>query len=108
MWTNWEENINPDSKIPPHLLWDMDLKNFDWEKGKGIVVQRVIEYGMPENYYTLFKMYGGIEGVREIVKTIKHFRWKRDVAFACMVFDIKEEDMEYYKRQQLREALLNS
>ena len=108
MWTNWEDKIDADAKIPPYLLWDMDLENFDWEKGKNIVVERVIERGSPKDYYTLFQMYGGVEGVREIVKNIRHFRWKRDFAFACMVFDIKKEEMECYKRQQLREAHLNS
>jgi len=108
MWTNWEEQMDPNSKIPPHLLWDMDLNNFDWEKGKNIVVQRVIEYGMPEDYYTLFRMYGGVEGVREIAKNIKHFRWPQDAAFVCMAFDIEKEEMVCYKHQRLREALLNS
>jgi len=108
MWTNWEEKIDPNSTIPPYLLWDMDLKKFDFEKGKSLVVERVIERGRPEDYYTLFRMYGGVEGVREIAKNIKHFRWPEDAAFTSMIFDIKKEDMECYKRQRLREALLNS
>jgi len=108
MWTNWQEHIDPNSTIPPYLLWDMDLKSFDWEKGKNIVVERVIERGLPKDYYTIFRMYGGVEGVREIVKQIKYFRWEQDAAFACMVFEIDKEDMECYKRKQLREALLNS
>jgi len=108
MWTNWEEKIDPNSTIPPYLLWDMDLKNFDWEKCKSIVVERVIERGREEDYYTIFRMYGGIEGVREIVKNIKCFRWPQDATFASMAFDINKEEMACYKHQQLREALLNS
>ncbi len=46
MWTNWEEKADPNATIPPYLLWDMDMKNFDWEKCKQIVVERVIERGM--------------------------------------------------------------
>jgi len=108
MWTDWEKKIDPNATIPPHLLWDMDLKNFDWQKGKSIVVERVIERGRMEDFYTLFQMYGGLKGVRKIAKKIRHFRWERDADFTCMVFDIKKEDMECYKRKQLREALLNS
>ena len=108
MWTDWEKKVDPNATIPPRLLWDIDLKNFDWEKGKSIVVQRVIERGSEQDFYTIFRMYGGVEGVREIAKNIKHFRWPWDPAFVCMAFDIKEEDMVCYKRQQLREALLNS
>jgi len=108
MWTDWEKKVKPDAKIPSYLLWDMDMKNFDWEKCKSIVVERVIERGLPEDFYTLFKMYGGVEKVREIAKNIRHFRWERDIAFTCMIFDIKKEEMECYKRKQLREAYLNS
>jgi len=108
MWTNWKEKIDPNSTIPARLLWDMNLGEFDFEKGKNIVVQRVIERGMPADYYTLFRMYGGVEGVREIAKNIKHFRFPEDAAFTSMIFDIEKEDMACYKRKQLREAHLNS
>ena len=107
MWTDWENKVKPDAKIPPYLLWDVDLEKFDWEKGKSLVVERVIERGSEEDYYTLFQMYGGVEGVREVVKNIKHFRWKQDIDFASMAFDIQKEEMECYKRQQLREARFN-
>jgi hypothetical protein len=108
MWTDWEKKVDMNAKIPTRLLWDIDLKKFDWEKGKSIVVERVIERGDIEDFYTLFLMYGGVEGVREIAKNIKYFRWQRDAAFVCMAFDIKKEEMVCYKRKQLREALLNS
>ena len=99
MWTNWEEKADPNATIPRHLLWDVNLKEFDWEKGKSIVVQRVIEYGNPEDYYTLFRMYGGIEGVREIIKNIKQFNYPQDISFVCMVFDLKKEEMVCYKQK---------
>ena len=108
MWTDWEKKVKPDAKIPSRILWDVDLKKFDWEKGKDFVVERVIERGLPEDFYTLFKMYGGVEGVREIAKNIKYFRWKQDIAFTCMIFDIKKDEMECYKRKKRRDAYLNS
>jgi hypothetical protein len=108
MWTDWEKKVKPNAVIPLSLLWDVDMESFDWQEAKSFVVGRVIEYGMPDDYYTLFQMYGGIEGVREIAKNIKYFRYPQDITFVCMAFDIKKEEMECYKRQQLRKALLNS
>jgi len=108
MWTNWEEKIDTHATISPHLLWDMNLEKFDWQKNKLIVVERVIEGGMPEDFYTLFRMYGGVEGVREIAKKIRCFRWKQDIDFTSMIFDIEKEEMECYKHQLLRQAHLNS
>ena len=108
MWTNWEEKIDSNATIPKHLLWDMNWERIDWQACRMIVVLRVIERGRMEDYYTLFRMYGGIEGVREIIKGIRHFRYPQDLAFVCMAFDLKEEEMECYKRKRLREAYLNS
>ena len=67
-----------------------------------MVVQRVIEYGLPEDYYILFSLYGGISGVWKIIKEIPHFRYPQDISFVCMAFDLKKEDLVCYKRQQLR------
>jgi hypothetical protein len=108
MWSDWKEEVKPDAQIPKRLLWDMNLERFDWEKNKKIVVERVIEYGQPEDYHTIFSLYGGIEGVRNIIKQIHHFRYPQDIAFVCMVFDIKKEELECYRRQQLRKQHLNS
>lgn len=58
-------------------------------------------------YYTGFNLYGGIEGFREIIKEIP-FLSPRDMNFACIVFDLKKEDLKCYTRKLSRERLLNS
>jgi hypothetical protein len=96
MWTNWQEKVKPDAQIPKRLLWDMDLDDFDWQKCRRIVVERVIERGKMEDFYTLFKMYGGVNGVREIAKEV-HELTPRSMAFACAVFNLKKEELKCYK-----------
>ena len=108
MWSDWKKKKQSSYSIPKRLLWDVDWNTFDIEKNKKMVVQRVIEYGLPEDYYTLFNLYGGISGVRKIIKEIPHFRYPQDISFVCMAFNINKEDLECYKRQQLREELMSS
>ena len=109
MWSNWENEVQQkDLTIPKRLLWDMDLENFDLQKNRKIVVQRVIEDGLPDDYSLIFSLYGGIQGVREILKQIHHFRYPHDVSFICIAFDLKKEELECYKRQQLRAQHLSS
>jgi hypothetical protein len=109
MWSNWKNEVKQQEiAIPKRLLWDMDLSNFDFQKNKKIVVQRVIENGLPEDYNIIFALYGGVEGVKEVIKQIHHFRYPQDVAFVCNAFDLKKEELECYKRQQLRVQHLNS
>ena len=109
MWTDWEKKIDPNSTIPRRLLWDMDMEEFDMQKGKRLVVERVIERGREEDYITIFRMYGGPKGVRKIIKEdITYFRWPWDEAFARMAFELKEEEMACYKSRLLRKKLFNS
>jgi len=108
MWSDWKEKKQLSYTIPRRLLWDVDWNNFDLQKNKKMVVQRVIEYGLPEDYYTLFNLYGGVSGVRKIIKEIHHFRYPQDISFVCAAFNLKKEDLECYKRQQLREKRMNS
>ena len=108
MWSDWKEKVKSDMQIPRKLLWDVDWNKFDVQKNKKLVVQRVIEYGLPEDYYTIFQLYGGISGVRKIIKEISHFRYPQDISFVCMAFNIKKEELECYKRQQLRKERMNS
>ena len=35
--------------ISPTLLWEYDLRHFDWQQARSIVVQRVIERGCAED-----------------------------------------------------------
>lgn len=93
--------------VSPSLLWEYDLSDFDWWKSRKIVVQRILERGWLEDYYAGFNLYGGIEGFREIIKEVP-FLSPRDMNFACIVFDLKKEDLKCYIRKLLREQLLNS
>lgn len=93
--------------VSPSLLWEYDLSDFDWWKSRKIVVQRILERGWLEDYYVGFNLYGGIEGFREIIKEIP-FLSPRDMNFACIVFDLKKEDLKCYTRKLSRERLLNS
>lgn len=93
--------------VSPSLLWEYDLSDFDWWKSRKIVVQRILERGWLEDYYAGFNLYGGIEGFREIIKEIP-FLSPRDMNFACIVFDLKKEDLKCYTRKLSRGRFLNS
>lgn len=87
-----------DAKLDTRLLWDFNVdENFEWNNMKRLVVERVIELGGKEDYYAIFKMYGGINGVKEIIKNIE-FLSKKDMNFVSIIFKIKLEDLKCYKK----------
>ena len=88
------------------LLWEYDIDNFDWYNSKTIVVQRVIELGMPEDYYAAFDLYGGIDGFREIIKTIPYLN-DIDINFVCIFFNLKREELRCCTKKQLNQKHWN-
>lgn len=103
IFDEWEKY--PNCEISPSLLWEYDLSDFDWWKSHKIVVQRVIERGWPKDFYAAFRLYGGIEGFREIVKEVPSLS-PRDMNFVCNCFNLKREDLKCYTRKKSREQLL--
>lgn len=93
--------------ISPSLLWEYDLSHFDWWKTRKVVVQRIIERGWLTDFYAAFKLYGGIEGFREIIKEVPSLS-PRDMNFVCIAFDLKKEELRCYTRKLLRDQLLSS
>ena len=105
MFHDWKTKIRDNPQISPHLLWDVDKTKIDYQKMKLFIVERVIERGSKDDFYAIFQLYGGPEGVREIVKKA-NFYDPRDEAMARVLFDLKKTEMECYKRRRLRKKHL--
>ncbi|MDR2475128.1 MAG: hypothetical protein LBD45_04645 [Bacteroidales bacterium] len=111
MFQNWKKRIKENPQVFEGLLWDVDTSKMtdeDWQKMKLLVVQRVIELGRENDFYAIFKLYGGPKGVREIIKQIRSVFDPVDEAFVLNVFNLKKKDLICYERKRLRELYLNS
>lgn len=93
--------------LSPALLWEYDMDRFDWDTGRTIVVQRVVERGRKEDYEAAYQIYGGKEGFREILKEVPYFS-PIDFRFVCVYYHLDKEELLCYRRQRLREARLSS
>jgi hypothetical protein len=95
MFQDWKSKIKNNPQVAKHLLWDVNTSNLsdeDWYDMRKLVVQRVIEQGDENDFYAIFKLYGGPKGVREIIKQIPAVFSPRDEAFVRTVFNLKKED----------------
>ena len=92
-------------RINQSLLWEYDMDTFDWQKSKVLVAQRVVEMGEPEDFFAAFDLYGGIEGFREILKSVPHFN-DLDMHFVCTLFNLKKEELRCYTKKQSNPANL--
>ena len=44
--------------LSPHLFWDMDKDTLDWDKSASLIVKRVLEYGLWDDWKIIYKKYG--------------------------------------------------
>lgn len=107
IFDDWETHKK--ETLNESLFWEYDLSSpkWDWLKMKNIVVERVLERGLKSDYYAMFQLYGGKENVREIVKNVPYLE-DREIAWACVLFGLKKEEMRCCIRRQSRMKLLAS
>ena len=110
MWNDWEEQLrdNPDVEVEKILFWEYNMNDFDWQKSKKIVIERVINVGGTKpitNMLALFKMYGGYEGVRDSLKNEVWGLSNYGEEYVCQSFNLEKNELESYRRKQKRIAL---
>lgn len=94
------------NKMNTGLFWEYRMEDFDWQKYRKTVVERVISMGRLSDWYAAFDLYGGIRGVRKIARDEVVDLSPRDFDFMCKALNIKKEDTRCYKQAQLRAAHL--
>ena len=83
------------------------MDDFDWQKYRKTVVERVISMGRLSDWYAAFDLYGCIRGVRKIARDEVVDLSPRDFDFMCKALNIKKEDTRCYKQAQLRATHLS-
>jgi hypothetical protein len=89
-------------RINQGLLWECCLEDFDWQKYRRVVVERVIKMGRLSDWYGAFDLYGGIRGFCKIARDEAVGLTPRELDFACKALNIEITDTRYYKQAQLR------
>ena len=107
MWEDWEQQLknNPDVEVEKVLFWECNMNEFDWQKSKSFVIQRVINIGGTKpinNMLALFRMYGGYEGVRNSLKRDVWGLSNYGEEYVCKVFNLRQQELESYRRKQKR------
>jgi len=99
MWENWEKQLkdNPDVEVDKRLFWKYDMKVFDWQKSRHIVVERVVNVGgvnPKANMLALFKMYGEYDGIKNIIKNEVVRFSNFDEEYVCEAFCLNNQGNE--------------
>ena len=87
--------------ISPRVFWDTDVATLDFDKDKLYVIDKVLNYGVWDDFAALIKYYGKDVVKKEVVR-LPYL--KKDVLnFLCFYLGLKPDQFECYIRRQLQE-----
>lgn len=86
-------------KLSTYLFWDTDIKNIDWEKHSGYVIERVISLGTLNDWKQIIQYYG-LERIKKDMLRVRYLD-KLTLNFCSTLFNIPKEKYRCYKHQQL-------
>jgi hypothetical protein len=87
-------------RFSPYLFWDVKRKNFDFDKNRLFMIERVCSRGLEKDWKELLRYYGW-ETVRKEATQIGWLDGKT-IAFLSCVFDIPREQFQCYKNRRSR------
>jgi hypothetical protein len=100
------ENQITINDFSPHLFWDVDLDDFDFELHDGFFAQRVIEYGKMNDWNLLKKLYG-LERIRNLAIQFRTLD-AVSLSYLSTIFKIDKSEFRCYKSRQLAPNYWNS
>ena len=87
--------------ISPRIFWDTDIRTLDFDKDRLYVMEKVLNYGIWDDFVAMMKYYGTDVVKREIVR-LPYL--KKDVLnFLCFYFGLKPAEFECYTRRRSQE-----
>lgn len=83
-------NISP--MLNKALLWDFGEKDYDVNKHKIIIIQRVVEYGALSDWCFIVKNYDE-DSIISIIKQMPSLS-NKSINFVCKVFNLDKSDLK--------------
>ena len=86
------------NSLSPHLFWDVDIRQINWDEHKIFIVQRILEYGLLSDWLNLYHHTGIVE-IGIIAKQIRSLD-KKSLVFISALSNIPLSDFLCYNLQQ--------
>lgn len=94
------------SDFSKHLFWDVDLTDFDFDKHKIHLINRVLEYGLIKDWKLLKEFYG-LETIKEVSLNLRSLD-AVTLSYLSAIFKIDKTEFRCYKHRQLYQTYWNS
>ncbi|NJL74978.1 MAG: hypothetical protein HC892_08055 [Saprospiraceae bacterium] len=91
--------------ISKRVFWDVDYDSLDWQQDRQFIIDKVMNYGLWDDFVAVMRFYGKPIVKQEILKSA-YFK-KEVLHFLCFYFDLEPTDFKCYTQRQLQEQHWN-
>jgi hypothetical protein len=91
---NNSKNKTTIADLSPHLFWDVDKNGIDWEKNKKFIIQRVMTYGLINDWQIIYTYYGMVD-IAKTAMTIRDLDQK-SLSFIALLSKVPKEKFLCY------------
>jgi hypothetical protein len=93
------------NNLSAHLFWDVNPEELDFEKNKKLIIQRVMGYGLINDWQILLNTYG-ISEIAKIAVSLRELD-KKSASFIALLSKIPEEQFLCFISKQSTPEHLN-
>lgn len=83
-----------------HLFWDVNQEKLDMDKNKKLIIQRVLEYGLYEDWQKIYDYYG-IDEISQVAGSLRSL----DIRAASFVSLLSGIDIKKFRCYTTRQSL---
>lgn len=94
------------SEFSPHLFWDINKAELDFEIHSSQIIHQVVEYGLMEDWLLLQQIYTP-EKIKETVINLRDID-KVTLNFLAIYYNIEKSAFRCYTQSQLSQNFWNS
>ncbi|MBK9284910.1 MAG: hypothetical protein IPM51_11435 [Sphingobacteriaceae bacterium] len=93
------------SDLSPHLFWDYDINSLSADKSEHVIIERVLDYGLINDWKWLLSYYGK----QKIIDTALQLNNLSllSAIFLSTIFEIEKEKFACYKNKRSAHNYLN-
>jgi len=91
--------------LTPHIFWDVDVESIDVEKNGVFILQRVLQYGLLQDWLIL-KSSLGYEKIKSIAVSISTLD-DVSISFLSNLLKIEKSEFKCYKNRQSNQNYWN-
>lgn len=86
-------------ELPKRLFWEFDYEKLDWQRSYRTIIERVIEWGTPEEWKNMIHFYG----IQSVIKALKEdipYLTDRGIGAVCEYFQLSKTELRCYTKKQ--------